>query len=87
MSVENGFIESIKQQQPGLWKMIHDTAQSGMIVIDEENDSVTATNRLLWTYPDLHLTISSLINSWNEKNLQVNSEQNFKELIKNMKEN
>ena len=85
MSIQNGFIESIKKEQPSLWEVLKKTANNGLVIIDEQNDAVTATNRLLWTYPDLHLTISSLINSWNEKDLEKNSEANFKELIENIK--
>jgi len=82
---EIGFIKSIKQSQPDLWKAILEHTKTGLIVIDEQNDAVTATNRLLITYPDLHLTLSSLINSWNENNLQKDSELNFKNLIKDLK--
>jgi hypothetical protein len=80
-----GFIESIKQTQPALWQSIEENAKTGLIVIDVKNDAVTATNRLLITYPDLHLTLSSLIYSWNEQTLQKNSELNFKSLIKDLK--
>ena len=78
------FIESIKQTQPQLWQSIEVNAKTGLIVIDEESDAITATNRLLLTYPDLHLTITSLINSWNDQNLKKNSEENFKNLIQNL---
>jgi hypothetical protein len=81
-----GFIESIKQTQPALWDSIVSNAKTGLIVIDEKNDAITATNRLLLTYPDLHLAISSLINSWNEQTLKQTSQTNFKELIKDLKQ-
>ena len=84
MQYSIGFIESIKQTQPALWDSIVANSKTGLIVIDEQNDAVTATNRLLLTYPDLHLTLTSLISSWNEQHLKQNSEQNFKNLIQNL---
>jgi hypothetical protein len=86
MSLNKGFLQSIKETQPQLWQTIEKTSKDGLIIIDEENDAITATNRLLWTYPDLHETISVLINQWSERELKENSEDIFKNLISNLKE-
>jgi hypothetical protein len=38
-----------------------------VVVVDEKTDAVTATNRLLLTYPGLHDTLVTLINAWAER--------------------
>ncbi len=68
----NSFIESLKQDQPQLWENIVAASQEGLIVIDEENDAVTATNRLLLTYPGLHEVLAFLNDQWIE-NLSLDS--------------
>ncbi|MGN7610979.1 hypothetical protein ACQZV8_02730 [Magnetococcales bacterium HHB-1] len=65
MSLEKGFIDHVKNNHPQMWALIHKTAtESGLIIVDEENDAITASNRLLWTNPVLHECISTLVNEW-----------------------
>lgn len=59
-----GFLEYIKKQKPRLWQSLVSAQTRGLVFIDEENDSITATNRLLLTYPDLHEIINDLVNQW-----------------------
>ena len=68
-----GFLKSVKEEHPNLWESIRQAAKSGLILIDEQNDSITATNRLLFTYPDLHEAISTLINEWEYNHLKQNN--------------
>ncbi len=65
-----GFIESIKENQPVLWQSIKSASEKGLIVIDEETDAITATNRLLLTYPDLHEVLAFLTNQWISASLE-----------------
>jgi hypothetical protein len=81
---DTGFLKSVKTTHPDLWDTIEKTSKQGLILIDEENDSITATNRLLFTYPDLHEAISVLINSWEENHLQQNSKTYFNEIMKGL---
>jgi hypothetical protein len=83
---QHGFIDSIKQDQPALWELIKLHSQSGLIVIDEENDAVSATNRLLWTYPGLHEALNTVINNWNYTSIEQTAKDNFSEILKNIKE-
>lgn len=82
----DGFLENIKKTEPLLWQSIEKTSKEGLIFIDEQNDSITPTNRLLLTYPDLHETISVLINSWSEREEKNNAKYIFNEIIKELKE-
>ncbi|MBD3840787.1 MAG: hypothetical protein IE909_02700 [Campylobacterales bacterium] len=82
--MQQGFLKSIQQNHPDLWASIVKNSQSGLILIDEQNDSITATNRLLFTYPGLHEAITTLLNSWEETELKQNSREYFKELVKDL---
>lgn len=79
-----GFLKTIQKTHPDLWATIEQTAKSGLVIIDEENDSVTATNRLLFTYPGLHEALSTLINEWEENHLRKNKKNYFNEIVKNI---
>ena len=67
------FIDSIKKTQPQLWNIIVSAAEDGLIHIDEENDGVTATNRLLLTYPGLHDILAYLTDQWAENTFDQKS--------------
>ena len=84
MSQPKGFIDSIKQEQPALWELIKLHSKSGLIVVDEENDAVSATNRLLWTYPGLHEALNTIINNWNNSSLEKMAKENFSQILKNI---
>lgn len=86
MSSSDGFLSSVKKSHPQLWQTILKCADDGLMIIDEKNDAITATNRLLWTYPDLHEALSVLINQWTERELKETKEDVFKSLISNLKE-
>lgn len=58
------FITSLKKEQPELWAVIAKAAKEGLIFVDEENDAVTATNRLLITYPGLHEILQFITDQW-----------------------
>lgn len=64
MNQATTFTGYLKNEQPRLWESLCNAAEEGLIVIDEANDSVTATNRLLLTYPDLHTVLSFLVDTW-----------------------
>lgn len=65
MILENGFIHFVKEKQPRMWALIHKTAEeTGLIVVDEENDAITATNRLMWANPVLHDCLATLVDQW-----------------------
>jgi hypothetical protein len=84
MSKSKGFIETIKQDQPALWELIKLHSQSGLIVVDEENDAVSATNRLLWTYPGLHEALNTVINNWNFTSIEDTAKENFSDILQNL---
>ena len=63
---EQSFIKYIRETQPLLWQSVKMAANEGLIVIDEKNDGICATNRLLVTYPGLHKVLQRIINSWAE---------------------
>ncbi|BHH82242.1 hypothetical protein [Desulforhopalus sp. 52FAK] len=66
MTESEGFIEYIKTKIPAVWDSLESAAQEGLVYIDLDCDAVTASNRLLLTYPDLHEVLSTLINQWAE---------------------
>lgn len=74
MSKPPGLIEHLKERQPATWALLKLAAADGLVLIDEECDAVTATNRLLLTYPGLHDTISALIDSWAERSCNTSSQ-------------
>lgn len=80
------FLDNVKQNEPKLWEIIVNASKEGVILIDEQNDSIVPTNRLLWTYPDLHETLMVLINSWSEKNSNDLSKLIFNEILKELKD-
>lgn len=62
-----GLLASIKAGAPRLWESLEHAATLGLIFIDEEHDAVTATNRLLLTYPDLHGVLNQIIDHWSSQ--------------------
>ncbi|WP_320044650.1 hypothetical protein [uncultured Desulfobacter sp.] len=62
-----GLLVSIKAGAPKLWESLEHAATLGLIFIDEEHDAVTATNRLLLTYPDLHGALNQIIDHWSNQ--------------------
>jgi len=62
-----GLLASIKAGAPKLWESLEHAAGLGLIFIDEEHDAVTATNRLLLTYPDLHGVLNQIIDHWSSQ--------------------
>ena len=67
MILEKGFIDFVKNRQPGMWILIDKGRENGLIVVDEENDAITATNRLMWTNPVLHECLATLVDQWTQK--------------------
>lgn len=71
----HSYINYLKLEQPELWLSILRAQKMGLIYVDEENDAVTATNRLLLTYPDLHEVLNMLSDSWmQQKGLEIGKE-------------
>lgn len=66
MTKSQGFIDYIKIKNPSVWASLEDAGQEGLVYIDINSDAVTASNRLLLTYPDLHEILSTLIKQWAE---------------------
>ena len=62
-----GLLAFIKAGAPKLWESLEHAAALGLIYIDEEHDAVTATNRLLLTYPDLHGVLNQIIDHWSSQ--------------------
>ena len=82
MTRQQGFIAHVKQNHPQMWQLIQQTAQdSGLIVVDEENDAITATNRLLWTNPVLHECLATLVDQWADQHAEADAESAFRALI------
>ena len=82
---ETTYIGSLKKKQPQLWNTIVSAAEQGLIIIDEENDAVTATNRLLLTYPGLHDVLSYLNDQWAENTFD--QKNFFKKFLKDLQNN
>jgi hypothetical protein len=67
MSEVTSLIEHLKTEKAATWALLQDAASKGLVVIDEQTDSVTATNRLLLTYPGLHNILATISNAWAER--------------------
>ena len=76
------FIGYLKNEQPELWETIRKAADEGLIIIDEASDGVTATNRLLLTYPDLHTVLSFLVDNWTRRKTEVLARESAALLLK-----
>ena len=64
LNVQHTFLEYIKKEKYGVWVTLLSAAATGLIIIDHENDAISATNRLLLTYPDLHEALNILTEDW-----------------------
>ncbi|OSM01886.1 hypothetical protein [Magnetofaba australis] len=65
MNPERGYLHFVQTRHPKMWALIEKTARdSGLIFIDEANDAITASNRLLWTNPILHDCLATLVDQW-----------------------
>jgi len=71
MNMSGRFISYLQNKQKGIWQALRIAAADGLVVIDEKNDAVTATNRLLLTFPDLHAALQRLTDEWAERHVNV----------------
>ncbi|MBF0444099.1 MAG: hypothetical protein HQL68_00810 [Magnetococcales bacterium] len=63
-NLESGFINFVKNRRPEMWLLLEKARERGLIVVDEENDAITATNRLMWTNPVLHDCLATMVDQW-----------------------
>lgn len=77
--MEDRFIPYLKSTQPAIWQALLGAARDGLVIIDEENDALSATNRLLFTYPALHEILQRMTDDWAENH--VDSTAHFKALV------
>lgn len=82
----NGFIDYLKKEQPMVWTLIKQAANTDeLFILDEKTDSISVTNRLLFTYPGLHEVLVRIVNQWNEaKDLEYSK---FDQILKLHKTN
>jgi len=73
MFEREGLIEHLKARQPATRALLKRAALDGIVVIDEETDAITATNRLLLTYPGLHDTLAALTNARAERSFEASA--------------
>ena len=76
---EGGFFEYLQREERATWTLLKIVGKDGLVIINPETDAVTATNRLLLTYPGLHEILTTLINQWAEE--QQNVSDAFRSLI------
>ncbi len=67
MSNSPGLIEHLRTRQPATWALLKLAALDGLVVIDEQTDSVTTTKKLSLADPGLHDTITTLVDSRAER--------------------
>ena len=77
-----GYVQYVKEQQPQMWASFERAATEGLIFIDEENDAITATNRLLLTYPGLHDVLAMLAQDWALLQGKLEGQEIIRNLIK-----
>ncbi|PCI29574.1 MAG: hypothetical protein COB67_03620 [SAR324 cluster bacterium] len=80
METEQTYISYLKLEQPQIWLSILRASEDGLIFVDEDHDSVTATARLLLTYPDLHEVLNMLTENW----IKLKSEETGHNLLQNL---
>lgn len=78
--MDDRFIPYLKTQHPAVWRTLLIAAADGLVVIDEDNDAVTATNRLLLAYPGLHDFLTRMTDEWAER--RVDAEAVFSDLVR-----
>ena len=78
----SSYIEYVKSKEPRIWQSLVAAAADGLIYIDEEKDAITATNRLLLTYPDLHEVINYLVGEWKAEEAKGLGKDHIISLIK-----
>lgn len=82
MKSDTSYINYLKMEQPEIWQSILGAEKEGLIIINEETDSVTATNRLLLTYPGLHDTLNMLVEGWTQKKASEFGQEMINSLLK-----
>jgi len=85
MAGDHKFTSYLQDNQPKVWASLVHAAEEGLVVINEELDSVTATNRLLLTYPDLHAMLCFLVDNWAVREKEVHGKSSWGQLIKGLK--
>lgn len=77
--MDDRFIPYLQTRHPAVWRTLLIAAADGLVVIDEANDAVTATNRLLLAYPGLHDFLTRMTDEWAERQVDVGAV--FKDLV------
>ena len=81
-----GFIQWMQEDQPEVWASIRKAQAEGLVIIDLENDAVSATARLELVYPDLQEVINLLANDHIRRTAKSGARDHFKELLSNADE-
>ena len=63
-SAHDSFLEYLSERQPVFFKSLEMAQKQGLLIVDEDIDAVSASNRLLFTNDVLQQTLNLMVADW-----------------------
>ena len=63
-AVHDSFLEYLSERQPVFFKSLEMAQKQGLLIVDEDIDAVSASNRLLFTNDVLQQTLNLMVADW-----------------------
>tara|TARA_B100001287_G_C22520582_1_gene452531 strand:- start:180 stop:452 length:273 start_codon:yes stop_codon:yes gene_type:complete len=84
-SAHDSFLEYLAEKQPVFFKSLEMAQKQGLLLVDEEIDAVSASNRLLFTNDVLQQTLNLMVADWMD--YETRSLEHFREIVRGTQDN
>lgn len=83
-SAHDSFLEYLVEKQPIFFKSLEMAQKQGLLVVDEDIDAVSASNRLLFTNDVLQQTLNLMVADWMD--YETRSLEHFREIVRGIRD-
>lgn len=84
-SAHDSFLEYLAEKQPVFFKSLEMAQKQGLLLVDEEIDAVSASNRLIFTNDVLQQTLNLMVADWMD--YETRSLEHFREIVRGTQDN
>ena len=82
-SAHDSFLEYLSERQP-VFKSLEMAQKQGLLIVDEDIDAVSASNRLLFTNDVLQQTLNLMVADWMD--YETRSLEHFREIVRGIRD-
>ena len=84
-SAHDSFLEYLAEKQPVFFKSLEMAQKQGLLMVDEEIDAVSASNRLIFTNDVLQQTLNLMVAD--RMDYETRSLEHFREIVRGTQDN